>query len=62
MEKFLENLKAQAEANPVLAMGVAAGLLTAISKLMDANTNARNAKSWSRETQRRAIKDAKKLK
>lgn len=62
MQKFLENLQAQAEANPVLAMGVAAGLLTAISKLMDANTNARNAKSWDRESKRRTIKDAAKLK
>lgn len=62
MDKFLENLKAQAEANPVLAMGVAAGLLTAISKFMEANTNARNARSWDRETLRRAKKDITKLK
>lgn len=62
MEKFLENLKHQAEENPVLAMGVAAGLLTAISKLLDANTNARNSKSWDRETKRRSMKDATKYK
>ena len=62
MDKFLENLKAQAEANPVLAMGVAAGLITAVSKLMDANTNARNAKSWGRETRRRELKDLAKPK
>lgn len=61
MQKFLENLQAQAEANPVLAMGVAAGLLTAISKLVDANTNARNAKSWDRETKRRTMKNTVKL-
>lgn len=57
MEKFLENLKAQAEDNPVLAMGVAAGLLTAFSKFMEANTNARNAKTWRREEIRREMKD-----
>ncbi len=62
MEKFLENLKAQAEANPVLAMGIAAGLLTAIGKLVEANTNAQNAKSWRRETRRRELKDLAKLK
>lgn len=62
MEKFLENLKHQAEDNPVLAMGVAAGLLTAVGKLVEAHTNSRNSKSWMRETQRRAMKDAIKLK
>lgn len=62
MEKFLENLKRQTEENPVVALGVAAGLLTALSKLMEANTNARNSKSWSRETSRRIVKDAKKFK
>lgn len=62
MDKFLENLKHQAEDNPVLAMGVAAGLLTAVGKLMEAHTNARNSKAWSLETQRRVMKDAAKLK
>lgn len=62
MEKFLENLKSQAEENPVLAMGVAAGLLTAVSKLMEAHTNMKNSKSWDRETKRRTMKDATKYK
>lgn len=60
MDKFINNLKTQAEDNPVLAMGVAAGLITAISKLVDAGTNARNARAWKQEVARRAMKDAKK--
>ena len=53
MKRFMDNLKNQAEENPVFALGVAAGLITAISKLMDASSNAKNARSWDRETARR---------
>lgn len=60
MDTFLNNLKIQAEDNPVLAMGVAAGLIGAISKLVDATTNAKNARAWKQEVARRAMKDAKK--
>lgn len=60
MDKFVENLTRQAEENPILALGVAAGLITAISKLVDAGTNARNARAWKLEVARRAVKDAKK--
>lgn len=60
MNRFIENLKNQAEDNPVLALGVAAGLITAISQLLNAGNNARNSRSWDRETMRRAMKDASK--
>jgi len=60
MEKFLNNLREQAEANPVVALGAAAVLITAISKLVEASTNSRNAKAWTAEVQRRAMKDMKK--
>ena len=53
MNEFIENLKRQAEANPIFALGVAAGLITAIGKLMDSSTNSRNAKAWAREVARR---------
>jgi hypothetical protein len=59
MNEFIENLKRQAEANPVLALGVAAGLITAISKLMDSSASMKNAKSWDRETMRRSMKPQK---
>lgn len=57
MNRFIENLQRQAEENPVLAMGVAAGLITAISKLMDSRTSARNSTTWRREEMRRELKD-----
>lgn len=49
-------LKEQAEDNPVLVAGVAAGLLGAFAKLLDANTNRQNAKTWRREVKRREKK------
>jgi len=57
MNEFFDNLKRQAEENPVLALGVAAGLITAISKLIDSSGNARNSRAWAQEVQRRAMKD-----
>lgn len=60
MNRFLENLKNQAEENPVFALGVAAGLITAISQLVNASSNKQNARSWDRETARRAMKDVRK--
>jgi hypothetical protein len=62
MNPFLTNLQRQAEENPVLALGVAAGLITAISKLIDSKNSSRNSRAWDRETARRAMKDALKSK
>jgi hypothetical protein len=59
MNEFLENLKRQAAENPVLALGVAAALLTAVSKVSNSHVNARNAKAWEKEVERR-IKNSKK--
>lgn len=52
-ERFLTNLQHQAEENPVLALGVAAGLLTAMSKLV-------NSVAWKQEVRRRNLKDLRK--
>lgn len=60
MQDFVGNLKRQAEENPVLALAVAAGLITAVSKLMDASGNVRNSRAWDREVARRMMKDAQK--
>ena len=46
MNEFLNNLKKQAEENPVLALAVAAALLTAGSKFM-------NSMAWKQEVARR---------
>lgn len=53
MEKFLNNLKHQAEENPVLAMGVAAGLLSALAKFVDASGHARGSRAYARDVERR---------
>jgi len=59
MNKFLANLKREAEENPIVALGVTAALLTAISKLIDSSVDVKNAKAWQMEVARRAMKDAK---
>lgn len=59
MNRFIENLKAQAQENPVLAIGVAAALLTASSKLIDANTQRTYAKAHTREIDRRIAQSLK---
>lgn len=46
-------LKEQVEDNPMLAAGVAAALLTGVSKLLNANTARQNAKTWKKEVNRR---------
>jgi|RhiMetStandDraft_4_1073278.scaffolds.fasta_scaffold30909_2 hypothetical protein len=50
---FINNLKKEAEENPVLALGVAAALLTAASKLA-------NAMAWRQEVTRRRMNDLRK--
>jgi hypothetical protein len=60
MNEFLINLKREASANPILALGVAAGLIGAISQLINSSNDAKNAKSWERESKRRVMKDSRK--
>ncbi len=56
MNRFIANLQNQAEENPLLAMAIAAGLITAISKLTNSSVNMRNAKAWQKEVDRRVKK------
>lgn len=60
MNDFVKNLKRQAEENPLLALAVGIGLLTAGTKLLGAGVDAKNAQAWSREVARRSMKDAAK--
>jgi hypothetical protein len=53
MNRFLENLKTEVEDNPLLAMGIAAGLLTAVSKLANTGIDAKKSVDWSKEIDRR---------
>jgi hypothetical protein len=55
MKKYLEELKLQAQANPLPTAAVGAALIIAISKLVNANTGRQNAKTWAREVERRRM-------
>jgi hypothetical protein len=59
MNRFLENLKAQAEANPLVAVGIAATLLHGAAKLMEANTQRTYAKAHVKEIDRRVAQSLK---
>jgi predicted ATP-grasp superfamily ATP-dependent carboligase len=56
MNRFLENLKTEAEANPLLAMGIATGLLTAINMLAKTRIDAKKAVDHAKEIDRRIKK------
>ena len=49
MDKFLTRLKEQAEENPIIALGVGAGLLTAAAKLIDAVGAARGRQAYAKQ-------------
>lgn len=51
--RFVQNLKRQAEENPVYVLFAAAALFTATAKLMDANTQRGYKKAHMREIERR---------
>jgi hypothetical protein len=59
MEKFLNNLVRQAEENPIVALGVGAALITAISKLIDATGHAKGSRAYARDVERRIKKQSK---
>jgi hypothetical protein len=58
MKKFIDNLKRQAEENPVYVLLAGAAVITAMSKLLDANTSRSYAKTHAREVDRRLMKAA----
>lgn len=59
MKKYIDNLKRQAEENPVLALMAVAALFTATSKLMDANTARQSARTHALEVNRRIMMNHK---
>ena len=59
MNTFFANLKREAEANPTLTLAVAAGLLTAASKFIDASGRAKGSAAYARDVDRRIRKEAK---
>jgi len=50
------NLKRQVEEQPLIALGVASAALSGVAKLMNANTQRKNSKTWNREVKRREKK------
>lgn len=46
--------------NPILFLGVGAASLSGAAKLMNANTNRKNSKTWRQEVKRREKKDKSK--
>jgi hypothetical protein len=53
MNEFLENLKREAAANPILALGVTAALLTAAGKFIEAAGHAKGSAAFARDVDRR---------
>jgi hypothetical protein len=53
MNEFLENLKREASANPVVAIAVCAGLLTAASKFIEATGHAKGSAAYAKDVERR---------
>jgi len=59
MQKFIDNLKRQAEENPILALGVTAAVATAASKLVHTMSEARNSRTWAKEVDRRRMQSSR---
>lgn len=60
MNEFIDNLKREAEAQPLLALGVAAGLLTAAGKFVEAAGSVRSKRAYAKIAENAAKKAAKK--
>ncbi len=55
--RFYQNLKYQIEENPLAALAIMTAAATVLLKLMQANTDYNNSKTWEKEVQRRRMKD-----
>lgn len=60
MNEFLENLKAEAAANPTVTLGVLTGLALAASKLIDAAGHHKGSTAYAKMIQNKIKEDAKK--
>lgn len=58
MNKFLEKLQKQAEENPMLALGVAAAVVTSLSKLIDSSAGAKSKAAYAKR-QNHSIKQSR---
>jgi hypothetical protein len=55
MQRTWNRLKAQVEEHPLETAVVLTALLTATAKVMQANTERKNSKTWAREVERRRM-------
>ena len=53
--KFVTNLRRQIEENPLESIVVLTAATAVVIKLMNANTDRNNAKSWKKEVERRTM-------
>jgi len=53
MKKFVENLKQNAQENPMLTLAAAAAVITATAKLIDAAGHARGSHAYAKDVNRR---------
>ena len=61
MDKFIENLKRQAEENPIAALAVGAAVVTAMGKFIEQAGHARGSHAYAKDVDRR-IKKSEELK
>ena len=55
--RFYQNLKRQAEENPMATIAIATAAGTVLLKLLQASTEYNNSKTWKKEVERRRMKD-----
>ncbi len=55
--RFYQNLKYQIEENPLAALAIMTAAATVLLKLMQANTEYNNSKTWEKEVERRRMKN-----
>ena len=60
MNPFLENLKRQAQENPMIAIAAGATVVTAAAQFLGKVVDIRNSNAWAKEVARRTMKDATK--
>lgn len=58
MDEFWKNLKREAEANPLMAAGIAAGLLTAAGKFIEAAGSVKSKRAYAKIAETAAKKAA----
>jgi hypothetical protein len=57
MNPFLENLKRQAEENPMVAIGIGGALVTMFTKFLGIVVDINNSRAWQKEVNRRRMND-----